>query len=492
MNITKIFTVISVLLMSSCSKWIDVKPTDRLAESVLFQTKEGYLKALNGIYIEMSHPSLYGQFLTAGQLDAMAQYYMSTSSTQPYYYYMTYDYTQSITKAGFELAWQRAYATIANINVLMENIPDSPNSILPEPYYGLVKGEALALRAYLHLDMLRLFGPIYTTETKDVPTIPYYRDANRDISPLYTAEKITEFLLNDLNEAKELLATTDPIRTSGSKDAAPSEGKEGNAFALRQYRLNYYAVQALLARTYLWKGDNQRAWEVATQTIDAIGQADQNIFPFVTHAAATNGDNPDRLFETEVFFAIYSLNRTQMYNNLFSSAQIIPNRLAPNPGNTNMSRVEAMYDDKNDYRYKIWNTETLIGVPLVTNQKYKDHDNYSARYMIPLIRLSELYLTAAECAGSVEQASAFINELRANRGAFQLTLSDYTALQNAITNEHRREFIGEGQQFYYYKRRAFTSIPNHASLTSTKLMSINSYHVPLPDSETALRNTDER
>jgi hypothetical protein len=49
--------------------------------------------------------------------------------------------------------------------------------------------------------------------------------------------------------------------------------------------------------------------------------------------------------------------------------------------------------------------------------------------------------------------------------------------------------LGEGQQFFFYKRNAYLSVPNHAtvSITPEKTMVLNNYTVPLPDSETSKR-----
>lgn len=488
MNLHKLLSLILLFLaFTSCNKWIDVKPTDRLAESILFENKEGFLKSLNGVYIEMSNPVLYGQAMTAGTLDAMGQYYVSTSTLHPYFYYMTFNFTQAVTKSGFESIWQKTYTTIANLNVLLENCPNAPSATLPAPYFGIVKGEALALRAFLHFDMLRLFGPSWSASTKDQPAIPYYTDASRQIKPLSSSEEVIALILADLEHAQELLKDADPIITSGVNNVLNPDGS--NVFNLRQYRLNYYAVRALLARVYLWSDNREKAGETARQIIAEVQQSGEEIFPFVTMAAATNASDPDRLFSSEVMFGVYTVNRTTMYNTLFSPAQEVGARLAPNPGNTVMTRVDAMYDDKNDYRYKIWENVSLTGIPLTTNQKFKDYVNSTSRYMIPLIRISELYLMAAECSNSVTEASNYVNTIRSKRNSFNLTLTDQGAIDRSLTSEFRREFIGEGQQFFYYKRKRFTEVPNHAAQTGNKVVVVDQYRVPLPDSETSLRNS---
>lgn len=65
---------------------------------------------------------------------------------------------------------------IANVNTLIQ-YTDLKREVLGD-YYEVVKGEALALRAYMHFDLLRLFAPYdFTAEAE--PAIPYVREAVR-------------------------------------------------------------------------------------------------------------------------------------------------------------------------------------------------------------------------------------------------------------------------------------------------------------------------
>lgn len=38
---------------TACSKWLDVKPYDQVAEDDLYSTEEGFKKVLNGVYIDL-------------------------------------------------------------------------------------------------------------------------------------------------------------------------------------------------------------------------------------------------------------------------------------------------------------------------------------------------------------------------------------------------------------------------------------------------------
>ena len=46
-KILKYSLIILTVTLSSCEKWLDIKPSDRLTEEMVFSDKAGFLKALN-------------------------------------------------------------------------------------------------------------------------------------------------------------------------------------------------------------------------------------------------------------------------------------------------------------------------------------------------------------------------------------------------------------------------------------------------------------
>lgn len=472
--------------MLSCSKWVDVKPTDRLSEDQLFVNKEGYLKALNGVYVEMTNRALYGQEMTSGTIDVLAQYYYMTGTTHTYFETTTFVYTTERSKTTFDNAWRKSYELVANCNVIIEKCGDAPGGVLPEPYYGLIKGEALALRALLQLDMLRLFGPIYSEANKTKPAIPYVTKASLEVQPILTSEQVMQQVTDDLKMALSLMQDTDPIRTDGVRNTSNTQGP--NDLYYRQYRLNYFATKALLARAYLWQGNKADALIQAEALLNEVQAPAKIIFPAVTAASATSADKPDRMFSTEVMFSLYDINRVQMYNRLFDVNLLPTSKLSFNAGNVTETRVNELYTDANDYRRRIWQNVSSGTVTALTNLKYADVVDGPGRYMIPLIRLGEVLLIAAECSPDRTVGIAYLNKLRTSRNCVNVNPADEAAFKTAIANEYRRELIGEGQQFFLYKRNAQQTVPNHAAFTGTKTMVITNYTVPLPDSETSQRN----
>ena len=200
-------------------------------EKDLFEEREGFLMALNGVYLNMNSSSNYGGNLSAGIIDVMAQYYNCTTSEHNYSGYQSYAYDSKTSKDRFETVWKTTYSQISNLNAILEHCGDG-NPVLPELYYKLIKGEALGLRAMLHFDMLRLFGPLWTE--KEQASIPYQTSSERIVEPLLSADSVLNCVLTDLTRAADLLKDVDPVITDGARNY--SGGENGNDLFYRQYR----------------------------------------------------------------------------------------------------------------------------------------------------------------------------------------------------------------------------------------------------------------
>lgn len=92
---------------------------------------------------------------------------------------------------------------------------------------------------------------------------------------------------------------------------------------------------------------------------------------------------------------------------------------------------------------------------------------------IPLLKLSEMYLIAAEASGD----KSWLQTLRDHRGYVNYPLEDNCDLVAEIEAEYRKEFIAEGQLFYYYKRLNYDKLPGMSEPMA------NHYVFPMPDNE---------
>ncbi|MDE5610537.1 MAG: RagB/SusD family nutrient uptake outer membrane protein, partial [Odoribacter sp.] len=466
----------------SCSNWLDVKMSDKIMENSLYATNNGYMIALNGVYLGMLN--VYGEDLSVGMIDVMAQYYNMVNGNHRYKVFANYSYGEQEFKNKSNNIWTRMYALIANVNTLLDHC-DEEGSALRADYYPIIKGEALALRAMMHFDLLRLYGPSYNEGTASVITIPYQETAKRDITPLLPAEEVLSRVIRDLKEASDLLKDNDPIFTTGVGNGVFSDdGLDRADFTYRQLRLNYFAVQTLLARAYLWKGEKGEAYRIVKEEIIDKNQKDEEemIFPWTTQAQVEAKDKNDLLFSSEVFFAVYHSSRSSINTSYFSKALQLTSRLTFVGTNPSNSQISVFYDDpSNDWRSTFcWAVETTSEIS--GDDEGDDDDDegdikvdassslYLMKYddagreaeldgtetyfnMIPLIRLSEAYLIAAECAATPEESLEYLTAIREHRNCHMpIVATSEEEVRDLVTKEFAREVIGEGQLFFYYKR----------------------------------------
>ena len=140
-----------LLPLGGCSNWLDVIPEDSVDEKDLFSTGEGYRNALNGVYRQMSQTSMYGQQMSWGFIDVLGQLY----NTQKLSNYSAYGI------AGKNYAYRDE--TVKSVIVGRISGEDPSKFRGGEAEQHMIQGEALALRAFLHFDLLRLWAPAPVT-----------------------------------------------------------------------------------------------------------------------------------------------------------------------------------------------------------------------------------------------------------------------------------------------------------------------------------------
>ena len=488
-----ILSSVIALSIIGCSDYLDVRPYDRISEDDLFSSETGFQRLLNGIYIDLNSDELYGRTLTVEMTELLAYSYVFSEDPTYWGNYINLrdrNFTSDYWRARLDATWDKAYALILNCNTLLENVEirKGEPAFFTGDNYNLIRGEALALRAMLHFDMFRLFGPVYKINPTGI-SIPYCTSTDLQIQELLPANEVIQKLINDLTEAEKLLAV-DPIITGGAFE--PADGNGSTFTSYRALRLNYYAVQALLARVYYYAAADESNGEMATYyTQEAINHArtviESQKFPFVDRSLVLGSpDNPDRIFYTECIFSLTHTSRGQMFKTNFDP------QLNPRPFfRMEVSNLETIYfggeygGSTDDYRYIVnWSKTGDV----YYFYKFADLPDVSLlrNTMIPMIRLGEMYLIMADLQTDRTDKAYWLNQLRAHRGIGPL---DAEKLYNAVLGyEFVRELYGEGQIFYYYKRnyRSIVSKFDNAG-DVTVSASEKLYVIPLPDTETENR-----
>lgn len=434
---------------------------------------------LNGIYIDLNSDALYGQTLSVEMIEVMGGAYTIGTDNSVWGNYKdlsSYKYNTEYWRNRLDQTWNKAYALILNCNKILETIDGNKNLFTDGSYY-IIKGEALALRAMLHFDMLRLFGPVYSKDS-DKKAIPYYTKQTNSPEPILTAQEVMEKITTDYEDALNYLAN-DPVKTEGTMMSSTEDGSS-NFLRYRALRLNYYAVEALMARAYLYMGNKTEAFKYAT---DVIKTADQNIFPFVDKNLVIGSPaDPDRIFSSEVLFALTNTSRGTIHKNFFDPSRL-PNYVFRMDDSMMSNLVyggaatTGGYQD--DYRYR------ACWMATGSNRYFYKYSDMVANgsiqnTMIPMVRLGEMFLIAAESqSGDLKAGVQYVNALRRNRGVANLT----TLTPDLLKYEYIRELYGEGQLFFLYKRLNSDIITSATSSKNPKASDLI-FVVPLPDTET--------
>lgn len=480
----KIFTWIIVvsILFSSCKKWLDVRPESQIGKDELFQTESGFQEALNGVYTNCTDFNSYGAQLTFAMPDVLAQNYsIAPQNYLNYLQFSVYNYKDQYFMSARDLVWKRMYNAIVNCNLILSNV-ESHKGLLSNINYGLIKGEALALRAYIHFDVLRLFAPSYANGA-NAKAVPYVKDFSNTVTPSSTVTEVLNAVIADLTEAKAILKSTDPILSAqyivgypGDKTST-EESLSSLFWQNRRHRMNYYAVCGTLARAYLYMNKKQDALTNAMEVINS------NKFPWtkIPDFISSNPQTIDRILYKELVFAWYDPAERDDLSALFNTG-ITGLYIEKNAGNT---LYETGGVGGEDVRFKQW----LKPVSDITGDRYelqkyvRDKDLNLHPLMAPALRLSELYYIAAECTYDTDpsKATALVDSVRFHRGInAQLSAPDKETFLTELTKEARKEFYGEGQIFYMYKRlnRNIVGLSGISYTASDKI-----FVLPLPNDE---------
>ena len=135
-------------------------------------------------------------------------------------------------------------------------------------------------------------------------------------------------------------------------------------------------------------------------------------------------------------------------------------------------------------RYKItthpyWEPEIYPNQTINHFRKYTGNSRISSVNRVPLLRLAEMYLILIENLPLTEAApyfSAFRIARSMDISTEASSMADEPSRMDRVEKEYRKDFFGEGQMFFFYKRHNYSvyTWPN------THILPANPYVVPRP------------
>jgi tetratricopeptide (TPR) repeat protein len=462
MNNMKLYTnkyIIALLsvsfLLGSCKKsFLEKAPANGLSPTEALSDEAGMQGAVNGIYSDLRAVALYGRdFPILGDLQADNIYVERRNSGR---YLPQYNYTQTVNDAVVTEMWQVGYNTILRANQVIDAKVTTSGA-------ASIRAEAYAARGLVYFKLVNIYARPYTDnpDALGVPLVLHY-----DPYALPGRSKVSEVYAQIVSDLKTALQTAPNYSTS--------------------VRLSKYAIEGLLARAYLYMGDYANAKTAAVDVISNSGFSLVSPDNYVAywHNASARTDKVETLFEVDAdvinnnAFDDFSGMYENGYNDMYATSGLV-----------------SLYSNTDVRTSVLYLTQTKSGADAIAVDKFPSASS-SDRDNIKVMRLSEVYLIAAEAAARTnDEATAlnYLNALMAQRDPGMTYSSSGATLINDIVTERRKELAFEGDRLYDLNRLKQNitrtidpgSIPAPASIPYSDPRRI----APIPQAETQANAT---
>lgn len=427
--IKTVIIAFAIFIQQGCSDDVLTQTPDHvISESLVVKSVDKLSKLLNGSYNEISKSTYLSRNLYKRAAVKGTDFRFVKTVYNPRNYEQTeYRYEESSNNnGGAANLWLQCYKAINNLNLVLANIDNAEGDASTKKQ---VKAEALALRGMIYFDLARTFAYPWIKEGEKSQGIPLKLSPTEVVTNRGNLNDTYNQIISDLKQGLELI-----------KNDTWAEGST-------KY-ITKTGIKALLARIYLYKQDWGNALLYAKEVIAVRGESylmgiDNYVF---------NDYTSESLFEISI----------------------------GNENSVGSNGLSAQFDFREGGQGDVIATKTFVDLLKVykgdprANLLVKDKEGTKtafAKYInraggaglsihnVPVIRLSEIYLIAAEAsangAGSETEAQTYINTLIKKRttafDAHKVTELGNN-LKKRILEERRRELALEGHGVYDYIR----------------------------------------
>lgn len=418
--------LIALMLIVAACDTLEVEPKQSVSPDVALNSTSGFEALIVSAYNRLQDVSAYQQAYVVGPEVLADNMDLTTTNTNRFV-------NELLNASGAHLTrYGGSYAAINEANLVIANI-DAHEEV--QSVKDRIEGEARFLRALNYFDLVKIYGYMPGREPTSgggagftdgviLRLTPTTDQSEADDRARATHVEIYEQIEADLLEAIALL-----------------EGQP-----LPKWRASHAAAQALLARVYLYWS----RWDAAAQmATDALASSPAPLAPdSATYVGGFRAaSHPESIFEINFEDSEVNTNEVLSIHTIpvsgFGGDFIVTDDLfnAHEPGDARLGNYVSADVGGERVHYVL----KYLGA------KGTFADN------VPILRVSELYLTRAEAyaeLGDDDLARADLNTIRS-----RLTLPDVPAtlsgqaLIDAILTERRLELVFEGHRFFDLKRR---------------------------------------
>ncbi len=423
-KILKIMSISLVLSLGAACDAIDLQPTHVQDVKDAFKSMNDVDTHLNGVYSYFR--GYYATFGTLGDImsDDLAETPESLGGLRS-----VSDWNYVANDGTVFTAWSIPYQIINDANLVLGNVDRFDETA--DGQAARIKGQALAIRALAHFELLKYFAIEYERNSTALGVPLKLTFDPRATPSRNTVEEVYDQIYDDLTEAKALL--------SGPLDESINSADSRN-------KIDEIGVDAIMARVALYAKDYATAIDAASSVIDEsdLALAEPNEFASIW--------SKDRVANEVIWSVAYLPGQGQVAANVF----FVPNdRIEFNAS----LELLGLYDPATDIRYEAYfsdeiETENIDRAGELIPIKYLGRDASKPDGVVnfKVFRVAEMYLIRAEAYAYSSQDGNAMDDLNTLRDA---RISGYVdqnltgiALKQAIEDERRKELFLEGHRWF--------------------------------------------
>lgn len=432
-----LISALSLAFTSCGNDWLDeMTPQNAVETEKALTTPTEAEYALNGIYNEIRRYEYRGARYTF-YADATSEDMQARNDTKRVARYYLFQFNAVTSPSSF---WKTPYSAIRNINNVVRYTDTFKEDALTDQMKN-IKGQALTLRALAHFDLVNIYGVPYTKDNGASLGVPIViENMGNDAKPARnTVAEVYNQVLEDLETGAKYI--------SSSKN----DGK-----------VNWYANQLLLARVYLYMGNDQKAFEISSNLIEQVNKTG-------LYKLWSTSEYPDvwkQNTSSELLFTL--INNADEIGSSKEFIGYLMHRSGYDDISLSSDYMDLLDEDPDDVRHTI-----------IDKYRPKEYRWYLLKYVspnysysnIPVLRLSEAYLIAAEAAVKLNKNEEALNYLNAivQRANPEKEVTGTVTLERVLT-ERRKELVGEGHRLFDAMRNNQTIVRKGVSHTSDLLL----------------------
>lgn len=422
-KIKEIIVASSLLLCGACgNNWLDLEPSTYMPTDNIINELNDIDLVLNGVYSTMQNAYAYsGRFVYYADATGDDMQAAKVSNRTGSYYVMKF--TKDDSPSTF---WSYPYFMLNLCNLAIEQTDKIETT--EEDLKNYYLGEAYALRALFHFDLTRFYG------------YPYQKDGGKSLGvPIVTTQLAPETQLPRNTVAECYTQVIEDLK----KAIDLMDNDEGKAF--QKGHINRWASMLLLSRVYLYQGDNENAYKMATEAIAGAEKAGYHLWSTEEYPTAWAADAGDAKTAGEVLFEIVNTTDDGPGN---ESLGYLHNTKGYYDICVTSSFYDLLTEDPNDVRIQLLKLKEDVGYFVYKYQPQSGEVIQNAN--IPLLRLSEAYLIAAEAAqklGDNTNAVKYLNPI-VERANPENSVEGTTVTLERIMTERRKELVAEGHRMF--------------------------------------------